>query len=212
MEFPVLLKGIIMGFSIAAPVGPIGVLCIRRTIANGRLSGFVSGLGAATADGLYGCVAAFGLTFISGFLVSQQFWLRIVGGLFLLYLGVRVLLSHPAEKPADLKTNPSVIGDYLSTFFLTITNPMTILSFAAVFAGLGLSSNGSDYSTALQLVSGVVIGSAAWWLSLSGIVGFFRQRFNLRAMLWVNRISGAIIIAFGLWAVVGLLFPMMQSV
>ena len=100
MDLPIIIKGIIMGFSIAAPVGPIGVLCIRRTISNGRLSGFVSGLGAATADGLYGCVAAFGLTFISSFLVSQQFWLRLIGGAFLCYLGVQTLLSRPAEKAA----------------------------------------------------------------------------------------------------------------
>jgi len=204
MDASVLIKGIILGFSIAAPVGPIGVLCIRRTISQGRISGFVSGLGAATADGLYGCVAAFGLTFISSFLVSQQFWLRLVGGAFLLYLGVQTLISRPAEKAAETKSN-SILGDYLSTFFLTITNPMTILSFAAVFAGLGLAATGADYSTAGILVSGVVAGSALWWLCLSAIVGVFRQKFNVTGMLWVNRLSGVIIIAFGVWAMASLL-------
>ena len=207
MEITILLKGILMGFSIAAPVGPIGVLCIRRTIANGRLSGFLSGLGAATADGLYGCVAAFGLTFISSFLVSQQFWLRLIGGMFLIYLGVRTLTSPSAEKAAEIKNNASVFGDYLSTFFLTITNPMTIVSFIAIFAGLGftVAGAGADYYSAGLLVAGVVIGSSAWWLCLSGIVGIFRQKFNLGAMVWVNRVSGLIILAFGLWAVAGLL-------
>jgi threonine/homoserine/homoserine lactone efflux protein len=204
MDLSILLKGIILGFSIAAPVGPIGVLCIRRTISQGRISGFVSGLGAATADGLYGCVAAFGLTFISSFLVSQQFWLRLVGGIFLLYLGVQTLISRPAEKAVEAKST-GIAGDYLSTFFLTITNPMTILSFAAVFAGLGLAAAGSDYSTAGSLVSGVVVGSALWWLCLSGIVGIFRQKFNATGMIWVNRVSGMIITAFGLWAIAGLL-------
>jgi len=205
MDLAILIKGVILGFSIAAPVGPIGILCIRRTIANGRMSGFVSGLGAATADGLYGCVAAFGLTFISGFLVSQQFWLRLIGGLFLIYLGVRTLTARPAEKSAEAKSSTSIIGDYLSTFFLTFTNPMTILSFIAVFAGLGLAETGSDYFTAGILVAGVVIGSIAWSLSLTTVVGFFRQKFNTRAMVWINWLSGLIIIGFGLWALSGLL-------
>jgi threonine/homoserine/homoserine lactone efflux protein len=200
MELPIILKGIIMGFSIAAPVGPIGVLCIRRTISNGRLSGLVSGLGAASADGLYGCVAAFGLTFISSFLVSQQFWLRLIGGAFLCYLGVKTLVSHPAEQAASASST-SIWGDYLSTFFLTVTNPMTILSFAAVFAGMGLAAAGGGYDTAGLLVLGVVMGSALWWLCLSGIVGKFRQKFNTTGLVWVNRISGLIIIGFGLVAI-----------
>jgi threonine/homoserine/homoserine lactone efflux protein len=135
------LKGLLLGFSIAAPVGPIGLLCIQRTIANGRRSGLVTGLGAATADGLYGAVAAFGLTTISGFLVGQQIWLRLIGGLFLLYLGSRTFLSKSAERAAS-SIHKNLFRDYASTVFLTITNPMTILSFAAVFAGLGLASTG----------------------------------------------------------------------
>jgi threonine/homoserine/homoserine lactone efflux protein len=204
MELPVIIKGIIMGFSIAAPVGPIGVLCIRRTISNGRASGLVSGLGAATADGMYGCVAAFGLTFISSFLVSQQFWLRLIGGAFLVYLGVKTLLSHPAEQAANATASSTLAGDYLSTFFLTVTNPMTILSFAAVFAGMGLAASGGGYGTAGLLVLGVVIGSALWWLCLSGMVGIFRQKFNTTGLIWVNRISGMIIIVFGLVAMFSL--------
>lgn len=194
-----------MGFSIAAPVGPIGVLCIRRTINNGRLSGLVSGLGAATADGLYGCVAAFGLTFISSFLVSQQLWLRLIGGGFLIYLGIKTLLSKPAEKAAVVSSDSTIAGDYLSTFFLTVTNPMTILSFAAVFAGMGLAVTDGGYISAVLLVLGVVIGSALWWLCLSGIVGVFRQKFNSTGLIWVNRISGLIIVAFGLAALASLL-------
>jgi len=204
MDLPIIIKGIIMGFSIAAPVGPIGVLCIRRTISNGRLSGLVSGLGAATADGLYGCVAAFGLTFISSFLVSQQFWLRLIGGAFLCYLGVKTLLSKPAEQAASVNSNSTIAGDYLSTFFLTVTNPMTILSFAAVFAGMGLATSSGGYTSAGLLVLGVVVGSALWWLCLSGIVGFFRQKFNTTGMTWVNRLSGLIIIAFGVLALASL--------
>jgi threonine/homoserine/homoserine lactone efflux protein len=196
-----LLKGLLIGFSIAAPVGPIGVLCIRRTLANGRTSGFVSGLGAATADGLYGTVAAFGLTLISDVLVGQQMWFRIIGGSFLLYLGIKTFLSKPSEKWAsDKKIN--LFGDYISTFFLTITNPITILSFAAVFAGLGLSDSSGNYISAILMVSGVILGSIAWWLILSSVINLFRAKFNLASLKIVNWISGGIMIVFAVVAFV----------
>ena len=192
-----------IGFSIAAPVGPIGVLCIRRTLTDGQISGLVSGLGAATADAFYGCVAGFGLTFISSFLVGQKMWLSLFGGLFLLYLGIKTLLSKPAEKEATIRQN-GLFGSYLSTFLLTLTNPMTILSFAAIFAALGLGNTSGSYASALILVLGVFLGSAIWWLFLSGGVGLFRDKFNTQGLLWVNRISGVIITAFGAVALVGL--------
>jgi threonine/homoserine/homoserine lactone efflux protein len=195
----------IIGFSIAAPVGPIGVLCIRRTLAEGRTSGFVSGLGAASADALYGCVAGFGLTFISSFLVGQQTWLRPVGGIFLCYLGMRTWLAKPAENAAPAR-GYGLAGNYASTFFLTLTNPMTILSFAAVFAGLGLAGASGNYASAGLLVAGVFLGSAGWWLLLSGLVGAFRSKFQPGGLRWVNRISGVIIMAFGLVALLSPLF------
>jgi threonine/homoserine/homoserine lactone efflux protein len=204
MDITFLLKGLAIGFSIAAPVGPIGVLCIRRTLAEGRASGLVSGLGAATADAIYGCIAGFGLTFISNFLVSQQVWLRLVGGVFLCYLGLKTLLAKPAEQAALAKGN-GLVGAYGSTFFLTFTNPMTIISFAAIFAGLGLASTSGNYQSAGVLVLGVFIGSALWWLILSGGVGVFRGRFNPHGLQWVNRISGAIIAGFGLFAILSVL-------
>ncbi|HEX9370073.1 MAG TPA: LysE family transporter [Roseiflexaceae bacterium] len=139
MDKSLLLRGLVVGFSIAAPVGPIGVLCIRRTLADGQVAGFVSGLGAATADAIYGSIAGFGLTFISGILVSQQGWLRLIGGLFLCYLGVKTLLARPAERPASAG-GVGLVGAYASTFFLTLTNPLTIFAFLGVFAGLGLAN------------------------------------------------------------------------
>jgi threonine/homoserine/homoserine lactone efflux protein len=199
-----LLKGLAIGFSIAAPVGPIGVLCIRRTLTDGRLHGLVSGLGAATADAAYGCVAGFGLTFISNFLVSQQLWLRLIGGAFLCTLGLKTLLSKPAEQAAPT-TGTGLAGAYASTLFLTLTNPLTILSFAAIFAGLGLAASSGSYASAGVLVLGVFTGSALWWLFLSSGVGLFRDRFNPRALRWVSRISGAIITGFGLFALSGLI-------
>lgn len=197
MDIGLFLKGLAIGFSIAAPVGPIGVLCIRRTLADGRAAGLVSGLGAATADAIYGCVAGFGLTFISSALISQQVWLRIIGGAFLCYLSLKTLLSRPAEEAAPAGAN-SLIGAYASTFFLTLTNPMTILSFAAIFAGLGGASG--NYASAGILVLGVFIGSALWWLTLSTGVSLFRTKFTPHGLRWVNRVSGLVIAAFGLLA------------
>jgi threonine/homoserine/homoserine lactone efflux protein len=204
MEVSFLLRGLVIGFSIAAPVGPIGVLCIRRTLADGWRSGLVSGLGAATADALYGCVAGFGLAFISNILVSQQIWLRLIGGVFLCYLGLKTLLAKPAEQAAPEKDN-DLFGDYASTFLLTLTNPMTIISFAAIFAGLGLAGTSGSYGSAGVLVLGVFCGSALWWFLLSGGVGLFRARFNPTGLRWVNRISGVIITGFGLYAFVSIL-------
>ena len=206
MILPPFLKGLLLGFSIAAPVGPIGVLCIRRTLADGRLTGFLSGLGAATADLIYGCIAAFGLTAVSSLLVRGQPVLRLVGGLFLVYLGLRTFLSAVAERPAETPPGAGLFAAYASTFFLTLTNPMTILSFAAVFAGLGLAGQGSGFFSAAWLVAGVFCGSALWWLLLSGGVSLVRRKFTLPGLRWVNRISGAIISIFGLAAVASLFF------
>ena len=151
-------------------MGPIGVLCIRRTLAEGRTTGLISGLGAATADAIYGCIAGFGLAFISDFLVSQQVWLQMIGGLFLCYLGLKTLLAKPSEKAALVK-GKGLFSAYASTFFLTLTNPMTILSFIAIFAGLGLAGTQNNYGTAGVLVLGVFIGSGLWWFLLSSGVG-----------------------------------------
>lgn len=190
-----LLKGALLGFSIAAPVGPIGVLCIRRTLASGRLIGFVSGLGAAAADTLYGCVAAFGLTMVSGLLVRHQLWLHLIGGLFLLYLGVKTFTATPADRAAAA-TGEGAWGAFLSTFALTITNPMTILSFAAVFAGLGLSQARGGALDAGLMVLGVFAGSALWWWILAFGTGCFGAKVDAVVMRRINRVSGGIILLF----------------
>jgi threonine/homoserine/homoserine lactone efflux protein len=193
-----LVKGVAIGFTIAAPVGPIGLLCIRRSLVDGRTAGLATGLGAATADAAYGCVAGFGLTTISRFLVGQALWLGILGGLFLCYLGARTFASSPAPEAA--RTGGSGLGAaYVSTFLLTLTNPMTILSFAAVFSGFGLGT-ANGYRAASALVAGVFLGSALWWLLLSNGAALFRSRVNSTWMQGVNRGSGAIIFAFGLYA------------
>jgi threonine/homoserine/homoserine lactone efflux protein len=195
-----LLKGFIIGFAIAAPVGPIGILCIRRTLANGRLPGFFSGLGAASADMAYGAVAAFGLTAIQDLLIGAQFWLHLVGGLFLIYLGFRTFTAKPTNKPAGEGTTRNLFQAYFSTLGLTLTNPATIISFTVIFAGLRLGETHGNFFSAATLVGGVFFGSSAWWLTLSLIVGLFRERFTLAWMIWVNRLAGAVISAFGLIA------------
>lgn len=188
------IKGLIIGFSIAAPVGPIGLLCMQRTFIEGRTSGLVTGLGAATADFLYGCIAGFGLTVVSTFLVSQNLWFRLLGGSFLCFLGVRTFFSVPADKAASVKGR-GLLKNYVSTFILTLTNPMTIISFAAIFAGLGAHK---DYISAGLLVSGVFTGSALWWFTLSSIVSLFRSQIDSAKLRWINRGSGIILMGAGL--------------
>lgn len=195
-------QGLFIGFSIAAPVGPIGILCIKRTMVFGRLSGLASGLGAASADALYGSVAAFGLTLISDFLINQQVWLRLVGGAFLCYLGIKTFTTLPVNSDAQ-STRLSLIDAFGSTFFLTLTNPITILFFAAIFTGLGVVKVQGAYTSALILVIGVFLGSSLWWILLTTVVHLIRLRFRPRGLLWVNRISGLVILGFGIAAFIG---------
>jgi|SRR5882672_10522980 len=203
MDLSFFCRGLVVGFSIAAPVGPIGVLCIRRTLAEGRAAGLVSGLGAATADAFYGCVAGFGLTAISELLLDRQAWLRLAGGLFLLYLGVKTFLAKPPDQgPAAVVG--SLTTAYASTLVLTLTNPTTIVSFVWVFAALGLGGRASNYAAASLLVLGVFLGSALWWLLLSAGVGWLRNQFDPPKLRWVNRVSGLVITGFGLLALLSL--------
>lgn len=190
------LLGLAAGFGIAAPVGPIGILCIRRTLVGGQASGFLSGLGAATADACYAAVAAFGLTAVSNMLTGHAAVLRVIGGLFLVYLGYGIVTALPPADGASGRTG-SLAADYVSTLALTITNPTTILSFAAVFAGLGLGRAGVIASPG-ALVAGTFLGSAAWWAILSTAARAVRGRLTAGGLRWVNRVSGAVIGGFGL--------------
>ena len=203
-DFAFFIQGLVIGFSIAAPVGPIGVLCIRRTLAFGQLSGLLSGLGAAAADAVYGSIAGFGLTFVAAFLLKQQSWLQLLGGLFLCYLGMRVFQTklQPLKQAVD---RASHAGSFFSTFFLTLANPATVFSFAAIFSGLGLVSRQSNIGLAVMLVIGVFIGSALWWLTLSTGVSIIRTRLTSTGLLWINRLSGIVIGGFGLLILLNLM-------
>jgi threonine/homoserine/homoserine lactone efflux protein len=194
-----LLQGLALGFSIAAPVGPIGVLCIRQTLERGWQTGLLTGLGAATADMLYGAVAAFGITMISKALLAGQSWLRLAGGIFLLYLGAKTFFRKTGALPRENGTQPDRKA-FLTTFALTLTNPVTIVAFAAIIAGLGPGHLDAGYLPALLLVLGVFLGSSAWWLLLSSSVNLLRHRIGPQTLTWINRLSGLTIFIFGLLA------------
>jgi len=202
MQLDLLIRGFIIGLSIAVPVGPIGVLCIRRTLAEGRLRGLVTGLGAATGDATYGGVAAFGLSIVTNFLVGQQMWLRLIGGAFLVYLGAKTFMSRPPERAAEAKGG-GILTNYISTLLLTVTNPLTILMFTAVFAGFGVALTGFDQAAIVTM--GVFLGSASWWIVLTLIVGLLRGRFDARWLRAVNMISGLVIAGFGIYSIAYLL-------
>jgi threonine/homoserine/homoserine lactone efflux protein len=194
----ILLKGLFLGLLIAIPVGPVGMLCIQRTLNKGRLSGFVSGLGAATADAFYGAVVAFGLVVILNFFAERQFIIRLVGVIFFLYIGTKTYFSPPVGAADDKVKGPNIFLDYVSTLILTATNPMTIISFTALFAGVGLGSTDHQTFSAILLVAGVFLGSTLWWLSLSMGIGWIKKNMSDFSLNSVNRVSGMVIVIFAL--------------
>jgi threonine/homoserine/homoserine lactone efflux protein len=198
MDLTFLARGLAVGFTVAAAVGPISLLTIRRTLAHGRLYGLVSGLGVALADASYGGIAAFGLTAITSVLVGARVVLGVVGGAFLVWLAIRTIRARPAEA-AETDDRPGLAAAFLSIYGLTMTNPMTILSFAGIFAGLGLAGHGGTEAALLTL--GVFLGSSLWWVGLTAVVGRLRDRVTPRALVWVNRVSGAVLLVFGLVAI-----------
>ncbi len=200
MEMTFFLRGLIFGFAIAAPVGPIGLLIIQRTLNFGQVIGVASGLGAASADAVYGSIVAFGLTLLSGLLLDLQTWLALAGGVFLCYLGVRTAMATPATTAAQRETH-GMLSAYASTFALTLTNPPTILIFTAVFASVGLVNVAENRLAAVALVAGVFLGSAAWWLLLSGGVSLLRRFVNATTLRWINWLAGGVIVAFGVLAI-----------
>ena len=206
MLFLFLLKGVAVGFVIAVPVGPVGVLCVRRTIFEGRLFGFLSGLGAASADTIFGIVAGFGLTVVSDLLLGYQGWLRLAGGVFLVYIGVSALRTRIVRAEVPETNAENLFGDYFSTFVLTITNPVTILAFLGIFAGIGFSGEEATLGRAAILVAGVLLGSLIWWLGISLGAGLFRKSIGERHLMLLNHISGGILTLSGIGLLCSLLF------
>ncbi|MBA2841147.1 threonine/homoserine/homoserine lactone efflux protein [Methanococcus maripaludis] len=196
MIFETFLTGAILGFSMAAPIGPIGILCIQKTLNFGKLHGFASGFGAATADAIYGVIAAFGLTIISNYFIENAFFLKVVGGVFLIYLGINLLKS---SKNLDINREikkENLMLTYLNTFFLTLTNPMTIIYFTLLFSGFVVPK--SSYYMSLILVIGVFSGSILW----SGFLTLVSSKFSKKCSSYmekINKISGMLLIAFALF-------------
>jgi threonine/homoserine/homoserine lactone efflux protein len=188
-EVDLLLGGIIVGLMIAIPVGPVNILCIRRVIGAGWRSGVISGIGAAAADMLYGGVAGFSITLVIQFLVREQFWIRFIGGILLVVIGIWYFFRRPAPLHAHIQDRRNAYSDIRSTFLLTLTNPTTVLSFLALLAALGMGASRHWWLTVF-LVGGIFCGSMVWWIVLSSIVYQFRDRFNDRLLLLMNRFAG----------------------
>jgi threonine/homoserine/homoserine lactone efflux protein len=203
MDPTFLARGLVIGFTIAAAVGPISLLTMRRTVAHGRVYGLVSGLGVAAADASYGAIAAFGLTALTAVLVGVRTALALVGGAFLIWLAIRTIRARPAATAAVTDDRPGLPAAFLSIYGLTMTNPMTILSFGGIFAGLGLAGRGGLDAALLTL--GVFLGSSLWWVVLTAIVGRLRERITPGVITWINRISGAVLLAFGAIAILAAL-------
>ena len=200
MDFIYLLKGIAIGFSLAAPIGPIGILCIRRTLSNGNKRGIIVGLSAASADMIYGIVAAFGVTLISDFISQQQHWIRFIGGIFLLILGYRTFFSHPTtDSMLDGKNGHT--RSFISTFILTLTNPMTLFAFAAIFAGIGLDRTIGFHGYSIFLVAGIFLGSLGWFTLLTSLVHFFREIITTDGLVIINKVAGSLLTLFGAIAI-----------
>jgi len=197
MSVFLIIEGVLIGMVVAVPVGPLGLLCINRALSMGAWCGLLSGLGVATADGLAAGIAAVGISFVSDFLTEQQMLLRLAGGLFLCYLGWQIYRTEPTEQAAPRNVNGS-LNAYVTTFFLTFSNPVTIISFIAIYAGWHVPSLHGRYFAAGQLALGVFTGSALWWVGLFLSLTAFRGKFNLRALGWVHRVSGALIAGFGI--------------
>ncbi len=197
MSAYILIEGILIGFVVAVPVGPLGLLCINRALLLGPVTGLFSGLGVATADALAAGVAALGISFVEEFLSDHQIILRLVGGVVLVCLGLSIYQAKPRQQPPPSSVN-GLLPAYATTFFLTFSNPVTILSFVAIYAGWHVESMSGRYVSAAVLTSGVFIGSALWWIALFIGLTTFREKFSLRIVGWIQRVSGALIAGFGL--------------
>jgi len=200
-------KGLAVGVAVAAPVGPVGALCMRRAVSIGRIAAIGTGLGAAVADAFYGAVAALGLTAISDILIDYQKPAAAVGGFFLLYLSYRIFRSiRQGSLVAETAEGFSITSAFLSTFFITLTNPATIISFVAIFAGIGFLNQAENVGSAVILVGGVFCGSALWWVFLSLLSHEMKRRFGSRFEAFVNMASASIIGIFGVLALTSLAF------
>jgi threonine/homoserine/homoserine lactone efflux protein len=209
---PILLgiEGAVIGFLIALPIGPAGILCIQRGISHGAIAGYATGIGAAMGDAIFGGMAVFGLSYVAEFISRYETWIRLVGGLILVWLGVSYYRHRPrtiGDPVAADRAHPylTYLHYLTSSFFITIFNPITVMAFGAVFAGRGLTNVGSNMVAAGILIAGVLVGALAWWATLVLIASAARGWFVGGGLIWLNRVSGAALAAFGALAVISVL-------
>jgi len=194
-DVELIVRGALAGFAISAPVGPVNILCISRTLLSGRRAGLISGLGAAAADTFYGGIAGFSISFVINFLKREEFWIRLVGGFLLIAIGFVYYFKKPPSLKDD-KRKESAHSEFISAFILTLTNPTVVLSFLAVLAALGLGQH-KNYLPTLLLIGGIFAGAMIWWITLAAIAAHYRDKVDDRVLMWMNRIAGLAVGAFG---------------
>ena len=206
MELAILIiKGIIIGLLASIPLGPIGVICIQRTLNKGKISGFVSGLGAATADTIFSAIAGFSLTFIIAFIQKQQIIFQAIGGVVVFILGIKIFYTNPIKQLRRHKRKKNnMMEDFLSVFIVTFTNPLAVFFFIALYAAFGIVTDGSRWFHALLTTSGVFVGAGLWWYTLTSTIFRFRDKVRLKQLWWINKIAGAVIATLGALAIIGL--------
>jgi len=199
------IKGIAAGFVVAIPVGPVAMLCIRRTLATNLFSGYATGLGAALADTLYAVIAVYGISFIADILFTNNFWFRLIGGVILCLMATRMLFAAPTESKAQ--DTGKLFGDFASALVITGTNPITLIAFGVIFTSIGVATAGERYEWAEALIAGVFVGSAVWWMTLSGLAAICRRRVGDLSLIWITRISALVILACGVLIIVAAVVP-----
>jgi len=205
LDLNYLFNGIIVGFTASVPLGPMGVLIMQRTLNKGKISGFFSGLGAATADTFYAIIAGFSLSYVINFIVAQQLYFQIIGSGLLIYLGVKIFYTNPAKQlRKQLRQGNNLFKDFISVYLITISNPFALVLFGAVFAGFGMIKKETDFYATVLIVIGVLVGASLWWFILTTIVSLFRKKFKLKRLWWINKITGAIIVILGILVIIKL--------
>jgi len=207
MGIELFMKGIIIGLMVSIPLGPIGVLCIQRTLNKGRKAGFVSGLGASAADTFFALIAGYGISMVITFIKAQHVYFQIIGGLIVMYLGIHIFFTNPVKQLRLQRMSQNNLSqDFLSVFFLTVSNPMAIFFFLAMFAGVNLAGGPMNFFLVSLIVAGVFLGSSAWWFVLTTLVNIFRHRFRLKSIWWMNKVSGMTIFFLGIAAILSVWF------
>jgi len=205
MELLFLIKGVIVGLVVSLPLGPMGVLCVQRTLNKGKSSGFSSGMGIATADTIFALIAGLGISFIIHFLSEQQLIIKMIGGLVIAFIGLKIFIANPVKQlKKHRREGKNLFEDFISILFMALSNPFTVFLYIAIFAGLNLKDVSAGYSSALLVVAGIFVGASISWFAISNVVNYFRARIRLRRLMWINRIAGITIILFGVFAICSL--------